>query len=84
MITVNIHEARAHLSKYVVRAEAGERVLICRRNLPVAELRAIPPPETAPRPIGLAKGTGHVPPEFFEPLSDELLEPFSNNGNSRS
>jgi hypothetical protein len=28
------------------------------------------------RPIGLAKGTFQVPPTFFEPLPDEILDAF--------
>jgi hypothetical protein len=32
------------------------------------------------RPIGLAKGMGQVPPEFFEPLDDDLLDLFEGKG----
>lgn len=80
MKTVNVNEAKAHLSEYLARVEAGETVVICRRNKPVAELRKVAPARTEPRPIGLAKGTGHVPPEFFEPLDDELLDLFEGKG----
>ena len=76
MKTVNVHEAKAHLSEYLARVEAGETVVICRRNKPVAELRPVAPERKTPRPIGLAKGVGHVPPEFFAPLDDELLDLF--------
>jgi prevent-host-death family protein len=74
MDIVNVHEAKAHLSEYLARVEAGETLVIARRNKPVAQLIPIPPDETAPkkRPIGLAKGMGHVGPEFFEPLGEEL------------
>jgi prevent-host-death family protein len=78
---VNIHEAKAHLSEYLARVEAGESVTICRRNTPVAELRPLKKPATKERPIGLAKGMGHVPPEFFEPLDEELLDLFEGKGN---
>jgi antitoxin (DNA-binding transcriptional repressor) of toxin-antitoxin stability system len=80
MKTVNVNEAKAHLSEYLAQVEAGETVVICRRNKPVAELRQLTPVRTEPRPIGLAKGTGHVPPEFFEPLDDELLDLFEGKG----
>lgn len=76
MITVNIHEAKAHLSEYLARVEAGETVTICRRNTPVAELRPIRKPATEPRSIGLAKGKVRISPGFFEPLDDELLDLF--------
>lgn len=38
MKMVNVHEAKAHLSKYLARVEAGETVIIARRNKPVARL----------------------------------------------
>jgi prevent-host-death family protein len=80
MKTVNVHDAKAHLSEYLARVEAGETVVICRRNKPIAELRPVSPQRSKPRPIGLAKGMGHVPPAFFEPLDDELLDLFEGKG----
>ena len=77
MIRVNVHEAKARLSEYLARAEAGERVVICRRNVPVAELSAVRP-RAEPRPFGLAKGLFDVPDEFFDPLPDELLKKFED------
>jgi prevent-host-death family protein len=77
MKVVNVHEAKAHLSEYLAAVEAGETVVIARRNKPIAKL--VPAGETAPkgkRPIGLAKGMGHVGPEFFEPMDEELLDLF--------
>lgn len=77
---VNIHEAKAHLSEYLARGEAGETLLICRRNKLVAELKPINGEPRQPRPIGLAAEAGHVPPEFFDPLDDELLALFEGTG----
>jgi len=77
MVTVNIHEAKTHLSKYLEMIEQGERVVICRRNAPVAELKRVPARRTEPRPIGLAEGKVRVPDSFFDPLPDELLAAFS-------
>lgn len=76
MIKLNIHEAKTHLSKYLAKLKAGERILLCKRNHPVAEITALPEPPAQPRPIGLAKGRFSVPPSFFEPLPDELLDAF--------
>src|SRR5262245_14255257 len=39
MIKLNIHEIKAQFSKYVGMVEAGDTVLICKRNVPVAEIR---------------------------------------------
>jgi antitoxin (DNA-binding transcriptional repressor) of toxin-antitoxin stability system len=76
MIKLNIHEAKTHLSKYLAKLKAGERILLCKRNHPVAEITALPESPSQPRPIGLAKGRFSVPHSFFEPLSDDLLDAF--------
>lgn len=76
MIRVNIHEAKAKLSQLVGRIEKGDTVVICRRNVPVAELRALPRRRKRPRPIGLLRGELEVPASFFEPLPDALLDGF--------
>jgi prevent-host-death family protein len=76
MIMVNIFEAKAKLSDLLDRAAAGERILICKRNQPVAELRPIAAPRQAPRPVGGAKKMVTVPPAFFDPLPEEVLDAF--------
>ena len=76
MIRLNVHEAKTHLSRYLNRLAKGERILLCRRNVPIAEIRPVPAAETKPRPIGLARGTFTVPPTFFEPLPDDVLDHF--------
>lgn len=75
MIKVNVFEAKARLSEYLDRASRGERIVVCRHNRPVAELRAIEPARAEPRPIGPLKGRPRfdVPPSFFEPLSEDDL-----------
>jgi prevent-host-death family protein len=76
MIVVNIYEAKAKLSEFIDAIERGERVLICKRNRPVAELRAVAQARAEPRPLGLAKGRFEVPDTFFEPLPDQFIEAF--------
>ena len=76
MIQVNIHQAKTHLSRYVDRAVAGETVVLCRRNKPIAEIRPLRQPTAEPRPFGLAKGAFSVPPSFFEPLPDDEIAAF--------
>jgi antitoxin (DNA-binding transcriptional repressor) of toxin-antitoxin stability system len=80
MIRINVHEAKARLSEYLARAEAGETVVICRRNVPVAELRAAPRPAESPRPFGLARGLFEVPDGFFDPLPEGVLRAFRGEG----
>ena len=76
MITINIHDAKTHLSRYLEEVAKGETVVICKRNLPLAEIRPLPIPQTAPRPIGLAKGTFSIPADFFAPLPDDVIRDF--------
>lgn len=76
MILVNTHEAKAHLSEYLDRVSKGETVIICKRNVPVAELRPVEARRVAPRPIGMARGEFEVPASFDEPLPDSLLDAF--------
>jgi len=73
MLRVNVQQAKAHLSRYLDRVLKGESVILCKRNVPVAEIRPLP----QPRPIGLDKGEFEIPPEFFEPLPPELLAAFN-------
>ena len=80
MIQVNIHQAKTHLSRYLARVVAGETIVLCRRNQPVAEIRPLPQPAAEPRPFGLAKGAFSVPPSFFEPLPDEEIAAFEGGG----
>lgn len=42
MTTVNIHEAKTHLSKLLVRVMSGEQIIIARAGKPIAMLAAIP------------------------------------------
>jgi prevent-host-death family protein len=76
MMKLNIHEAKTHLSKYLTRLKAGERILLCKRNQPVAQITPLSEVPTGSRPIGLAKRTLSVPTSFFEPLPDDLLHAF--------
>jgi len=71
MIRLNIHEAETHLSQYLDRLAAGETILLCKRNVPIAEIHPLPPERGAPRPIGLAGGAFMLPPSFFEPLPEQ-------------
>lgn len=80
MIRINIHEAKTHLSRYIERILRGEVILLCKRNVPIAEIRAVPPRRMEPRPVGLARGVLSVPAAFFEPLPDEVVDGFEGAG----
>jgi len=80
MLMVNIAEAKAKLSEYVEAAARGERILICNRNKPVAELRAVEQAPAQPRDLSpMYPGQTFMTDAFLEPLSDaELLEWYEN------
>ncbi len=77
MIVINIHEAKAKLSEYLDAVAGGERVVICKRNRPIAELRAVEQKRTEPRPLGGITGIV-IPPSFFDPMPDDWLDEFYN------
>ena len=79
MIRINVHDAKSNLSRYLERVEQGEVVLICRRNVPVAELRPLPRKRSRRRPLGLAHGTCQMAPDF-DVLPDELVAAFEGRG----
>ena len=73
MIKLNIHQAKTHLSRYLKDVEAGETILLCRHNVPIAEIRPLPKQRKTSRQLGTAKGKVAAPLEFFEPLPAFLL-----------
>ena len=72
--TVNIHEAKTHLSRLVERVEAGEEVVIARAGRPVARLVAYRA-RTAPRMPGAWKGRVRLTPDF-DTHDEELITSF--------
>ena len=76
---LNIHEAKTHLSRYLSRLKMGDVIVLCRRNVPVAEIRAVAPGRGKPRKIGVARGEFTVTPSFFKPLPDELTRGFGGD-----
>jgi prevent-host-death family protein len=75
---VNINEAKTHLSEYARRVRRGERIILCDRNRPFAELRPLPVTEEGRRPFGLARGRLAVPEDFNE--SDPEIEALFSGG----
>lgn len=69
MRSVNLHEAKTHLSELVGAAAAGEEIVIARAGKPLARL--MPLEKAEPRRPGLANG--RVTEAFFEPLPEEEL-----------
>jgi len=67
--TVNIHEAKTHLSRLLARASAGEEIIIAKAGQPVAKL--VPISQGQERIPGIAKG--RVTQAFFDELPEKEL-----------
>lgn len=76
MFRINIHDMKTNLSKHLDELAPGERLLICRRNIAIAEVRRLATPTDGPRPLGLAAGSVQIPPSFFDPLPDDETRGF--------
>ena len=79
MLKVNVADAKTHLSRYLDLVERGETVVVCRRNVPIAEFRPVAKLHTDPRPVGIDRGM-EIPRSFFEPLPDSLVDAFEGGG----
>jgi antitoxin (DNA-binding transcriptional repressor) of toxin-antitoxin stability system len=77
MKQVNMHDAKTNLSRYIAELQPGDKIVICNRNEPVAEIRAVEAKPKQPRRIGWAKGQVTIPKSFFDPLPEEILKAFN-------
>ena len=74
MRTVNMHEAKTHLSRLVKAAANGEPFIIARAGKPLAKVVAVDAPDSGTqRRLGFL--TGHVSvPEDFDRMGTEKIE----------
>lgn len=64
MLKLNLHEFKKHISKYLSLLEKDDKIILCKRNIPIAEITpVIRTPQK--RPLGLAKDIFHLPESFF-------------------
>ena len=73
MLKLNLHEVKAQLSKYIEMVEAGEIVVVCKRNEPVAEIRPIAKKQKTLPQIGWAEAMHKVPANLKELTKGDLL-----------
>ncbi|MFW5874586.1 MAG: type II toxin-antitoxin system Phd/YefM family antitoxin [Verrucomicrobiota bacterium] len=67
MTTININEAKTHLSRYAKQVKAGETIILCDRNKPFAEIRPLPEKSARPkRKLGQLSGKVRFDERFFE------------------
>jgi prevent-host-death family protein len=67
MSTVNVHEAKTHLSRLLTRVEAGETITIARAGRPIATLARVEPPQGRRTP---GRDRIVIRPDFDAPLPE--------------
>jgi prevent-host-death family protein len=77
MKTVNVHQAKTHLSKLLENVEAGEEIVIARSGKPVAKLVPLKP---LPRRPGRLKGKIKIHRDFDAPLPEDVARVFRGEG----
>ncbi len=72
MRTVNIHEAKTHLSRLVEAAAKGEPFIIAKAGKPLVKVVPIDAP-AAPKRLGFMRGAFTVPDDF-DTMGQEEIE----------
>ena len=79
MQTVNIHQAKTHLSRLVEHVTRGHEIVIAKAGKPVARLVPFGNAARAKR-FGLLKGKVRIGAGFDGPLPDGVLALFEGRG----
>lgn len=74
MQTVNIHEAKTHLSRLIEEVAAGNEIVIAKNGVPRARL--VPLERARKLKFGVLKGKIRYPDDFDAPLPKEVLALF--------
>ena len=73
MRTINMHEAKTHLSRLVEEAAQGKPFIIAKAGRPVAKVTALDTPARAKvRRLGFLHGQFAVPEDFDQMGSSEI------------
>jgi prevent-host-death family protein len=77
MRTVNIHEAKTHLSRLVDQAAKGEPFVIAKAGKPMVKVVPLDEPVKKPmRRLGFMKGQISVPDDFDQMGQEEIIRMF--------
>ncbi len=82
MNIVNMHEAKAHLSRLVDAAANGQPFIITKAGKPLVKVVAIQEPGCELKPVqrtGFMVGEGVLPADFDHFAAEEVLEMFGLN-----
>jgi prevent-host-death family protein len=75
MITVNIHEAKTHLSRLIEQAAKGEPFIIAKAGKPLVKVTALEPAKPSRR-LGFLEGEFTIPDDFDQLGQDEIIKLF--------
>jgi prevent-host-death family protein len=75
MKTINIHQAKTHLSKLLEMVSDGKTIIIANAGKPVAILGPIKP-ASMNRKLGLLKNKIKISADFDAPLDNDILDDF--------
>jgi prevent-host-death family protein len=76
MRTVNIHEAKTHLSRLIDQAAKGEPFIIAKAGKPLVKVVPVASEEKAVRRIGFLEGQFKIPDDFNTMGQAEIEEMF--------
>ncbi len=80
MDTVNIHEAKTHLSRLIEKAAKGEAFVIAKAGKPMVTVVSFDSPKPRKiRRIGFLEGEFKIPEDFDRMGSDEIETLFGVN-----
>ena len=79
MKSVNVHEAKTHLSRLIEAAAAGEPFIICKAGKPMVKVVPLDAPQPAQqRRLGFMAGQFTVPDDFDRMGAEEIEHLFGN------
>ena len=79
MRTVNMHEAKTHLSRLVEKAAKGEPFVIAKAGRPLVKVTAVESPAASERKrLGFMSGQIKVPDDFDSMGAREIADLFGN------
>jgi prevent-host-death family protein len=80
MLTVNIHEAKTHLSRLLDRAAKGEPFIIAQAGKPLVKVVPLETPEASQvRRLGFMAGQIAIPDDFDRMGSEEIEQLFDSS-----
>jgi prevent-host-death family protein len=82
MKTINMHEAKTHLSRLIKEAvTTGEPFIIAKAGKPMVTVTAHRPEKPARRKLGTMTGKILIPADFDTMYQQEIIRTFEGEGN---